>query len=140
MKRRTAPVAALVALVVPLSACSAPTAADTPSPPTTTSVTPTSVTPTVATAQQVVDEFRRSGLPVDGAADTTTEDCATVDCAHAVTTSTVVVRSFPTSGQAEMYGLGTGAFQVATVVLTFTSSATPQLQRQYEAATARVFR
>ena len=135
MRRRTAPVAALVVVGVWLNACGTPTAADTRSAPSTTSVTRT-----VATAQQVVDEFRRSGLPVDGAADTTDTDCTTVDCAHAVSTSTVVVRSFTTSGQAEIYGRGTGTFQIVSVVLTFTASVTPQQQRQYEAAAARVVR
>jgi hypothetical protein len=135
MRRRTAPVAALVVVGVSLSACATPPAADIRSAPTTTSATRT-----VATAEQVVDEFRRSGLPVDGATDTTKTDCASVGCAHAVSTGTVVVRSFPTPGQAEIYGLGTGAFQVVTVVLTFTASATAEQQRQYEAATARVVR
>ncbi len=135
MSRRTTPVAALVVVGVSLSACGAPTGADTRSAPTTTLVTRT-----VATAGQVVDEFRRSGLSVDGATDTTKTDCASVGCAHAVSTSTVLVRSFPTPGQAEIYGLGTGAFQVGTVVLTFTALATAEQQRQYEAATARVVR
>jgi len=104
-----------------------------------TSSTPTtSADPTVATAQQVIHEFRRSGLPVDGETDTTAKDCATVDCVQAVSTSTVLVRSFRTPGQAETYGKGTGAFQVVTMVLTFTGSATPQQQHQYEAAATRV--
>ncbi len=128
----TKPVAALFVAVALLSACGTRSAAGTRSTPT------TSVAPTVATAQQVIDEFRRSGLPVDGEADTTGKDCATVDCVQAVSTSTVLVRSFRTPGQAETYGQGTGAFQIVTVVLTFTGSATPQQQHRYEAAAARV--
>jgi len=98
----------------------------------------TSAAPTGATAQQVIHEFRQSGLPVDGETDTTAKDCATVDCVQALSTSTVLVRSFRTPGQAETYGQGTGAFQIVTVVLTFTGSATPQQQHRYDAAAARV--
>jgi len=128
----TKPVAALFVAVALLGACGGSNAESTRSTPT------TSAAPTVATAQQVIDEFRRSGLPVDGAADTTSRDCATVDCVQALSTSTVLVRSFRTPGQAETYGQGTGAFQIVTVVLTFTGSATPQQQHRYEAAAARV--
>ncbi len=131
MSRVLKPVAALFVATALLSACGTRSAAGTHSTPT------TSTAPTGATAQQVIDEFRRTGLPVDGEADTTSKDCATVDCVQAVTTSTVLVRSFRTSGQAETYGNGTGAFQILTVVLTFTRSATPQ-QHRYEAAAARV--
>jgi len=128
----TKPLAALFDAVALLSACGTRSTADTRSTPT------TSVARTVATAQQVIDEFRRSGLPVDGAADTTGKDCATVDCIQAVSTSTVLIRAFRTPGQAETYGRGNGAFQIVTVVLTLTSSATPQQQHRYEAAAARV--
>ncbi len=134
MSRVFTPVAALFVAMALLSACSS-------SNPTGTRSTPTpSVAPKVDTAQQVIDEFRRSGLPVEGEADTTSKDCSTVDCVQALSTSTVLVRSFRTPGQAETYGNGTGTFQILTVVLTFASSATPPQQHRYEAAAGRAIR
>jgi len=126
------PVAALFVAAALLSACGTRSAAGTSSTPT------TSAAPTGATAQRVIHEFRQSGLPVDGETDTTAKDCETVDCGQALSTSTVLVRSFRTPGQAETYGRGTGAFQIVTVVLTVTGSATPQQQHRYDAAAARV--
>lgn len=124
--------AALFVAAALLSACGSGRSAGTHPTPT------TSAASTGTTARQVIDDFRRTGLPVNGEADTTGKDCATVGCVQAFSTSTVLVRSFSTPGQAETYSKGTGAFQIVTVVLSFTASATPQQQHRYESEAARV--
>lgn len=133
---RPAPARAVVgALVIGLCAltgCSArPSAGGSNAAPSTTPG------PQAVTAESVVATFAKKGLDTTGASDTTKADCgADVGCTQAVTTNAVVVRSFPTSGRAELYANPLNIFQRFTLTLTFTSSVTAAQRQAYQAAAA----
>jgi len=93
------------------------------------------------TARQVVDDFTAAGLPVVDAHDTPGHDCAEAHCTQSITTTTVVIRSFATPGQAETYGMAIPSYQIKTIVLIYPPSDISAQQRaQYEAATKRAVR
>lgn len=116
-----------------LTGCSArPSAGESNAPPATT------VGPQEVTAESVVAAFARNGLDTSGASNTTKADCGTeVGCTQAFTTRDVVVRSFPTSGRAEIYANPLNLFQRFTLTLTFDPSVTPAQRKAYQAAAAR---
>lgn len=127
--------AAAVVLVggILLSGCSARSAAGE------STVLPTSqVGPGRATAQEVVDAFTAAGLDTSGARDTTAADCAEAGCSQAITTTDVVVRTFPTSGRAEIYSNSVGIFHVVATSLTFPDTVGADLQRRYETVTKNI--
>ncbi|MEO6879606.1 MAG: hypothetical protein ABI181_01490 [Mycobacteriaceae bacterium] len=128
-----ASVAALVIGLSALTACSArPSAGESSAPPSTTPG------PQAITAESVVAAFAKQGLDTSGASDTTRADCgADVGCTQAVTTKDVVVRSFPTSGRAEIYANPLNLFQRFTLTLTFTPSVSPSQRQAYQAVAAR---
>lgn len=116
-----------------LSGCSArPSAGE-------SSATPSTVAgPQEVTAESVVAAFAKSGLDTSGASNTTKADCAAeVGCTQAITTKDVVVRSFPTSGRAEIYANPLNLYQQFTLTLTFDPSVTPAQRKAYQAAAAR---
>lgn len=116
-----------------LAGCSArPSAGESNAPPATTAG------PQEVTADSVVAAFAKNGLDTSGASDTTRADCGSeVGCTQAVTTKDVVVRSFPTSGRAEIYANPLNIFQRFTLTLTFDPSVTPAQRKAYQAAAAR---
>ncbi len=86
----------------------------------------------------MVAAFTSSGLDTSGASDTTKADCgADVGCTQAVTTNAVVVRTFPTSGRAEIYANPLNIFQRFTLTLTFAPSVNPAQRQAYQAVAAR---
>lgn len=136
MSRPALPRAVVGALVIGLCAltgCSArPSAGES------NAVPSTAPGPQAVTAESVVAAFAKKGLDTSGASDTTKADCgADVGCTHAVTTSAVVVRSFPTSGRAELYANPLHIYQLFTLTLTFDPSVTPAQRQAYQAAAAR---
>lgn len=128
-----AAVGALAIGLCVLTACSArPSAGESSAPPS------TNPGPQAVTAESVVAAFAKEGLDTSGASDTTKADCgADVGCTQAVTTNDVVVRSFPTSGRAEIYANPLNLFQRFTLTLTFTPSVTPTQRQAYQAVAAR---
>ena len=125
--------AAVLAVGVLLAGCSARTAAgESGAAPTNT------VGPPRATAQQVVDAFTAAGLDTTQARDTTAADCPSSGCIQAITTTEVVVRTFPTSGRAQIYANSVGIFHVVATSLTFTDGTSKALQQKYETAAKKV--
>jgi hypothetical protein len=133
--------ATLLGSAVALSACTT-SASSTPAPTATgESSAPLPITAAAPTARQVVDDFTAAGLPVADAHDTTGHDCAEAHCTQAITTTTVVIRSFATPGQAETYGMAIPSYQIKTIVLIYPPSDISAQQRaQHEAATKRAVR
>lgn len=133
--------ATLLGSAVALSACTT-SASSTPAPTATgESSAPLPTTAAAPTARQIVDDFTAAGLPVADAHDTTGHDCAEAHCTQAITTTTVVIKSFATPGQAETYGMAIPSYQIKTIVLIYPPSDISAQQRaQYEAATKRAVR
>lgn len=129
--RRTG--AAVLAVGILLSGCSARSAAGEPTVPTSGSVGPGRVS-----AQQVVDAFTAAGLDTADARDTTAADCPGSGCSQAITVKDVVVRVFPTSGRAEIYSNSVGIFHVVATSLTFADGTSAALQQKYETAARTV--
>jgi hypothetical protein len=73
----------------------------------------------VMTAMGVVDGIIKAGLSAPDPRDATALDCVDAGCDQSVVTDTVSVKSFATTGQAELYAMPRGLRQAATIVVAF---------------------
>lgn len=73
----------------------------------------------VPTAHDVVDELVKSGFEAPNPQDTTTQECAVAGCDQSIVTDIFRVKSFPTTGRAELYAKDRGLHQVETIVVSF---------------------
>lgn len=80
------------------------------------------------TARGVVDELARLGFQVPNPQDTTAQECPAAGCDQSIVTDTLRVKSFPTTGRAEIYAKDRGLDQVETVVVSF-APPIPQAER-----------
>lgn len=84
-------------------------------------------------APQMVDDFRKAGLPAVNPRDTTAQDCPKLHCVQGVRTDTVSVFKFPTTGLAQQYiGSRSNVFQVEDLVLTFAPTLPGDVKQRYE--------
>jgi hypothetical protein len=84
-------------------------------------------------ASQLVDDFRKAGLPVLNPHDITAQECPKEHCVQGVSTDTVAVFKFPTTGLAQRYiGSRSNVFQVEDLVLTFAPKLPGDLKQRYE--------
>jgi hypothetical protein len=119
-RRRLAAIACLAAAVVSV-ACSAPRTAQTPD--------GGGSSKTEATA--VVNAVVKAGLPAPNPRDTTAQDCGEIGCDQSVVTDTVTVRSFGTTGRAEIYAKPLGLDQVLNLVVSFAPNVSAGDQARY---------
>jgi hypothetical protein len=82
-------------------------------------------------ATDVVNKIVRAGFSAPNARDTTAQDCGEIGCDQSVVTDTVTVRSFGTTGRAEIYAKPLGLDQVLNLVVTFAPSVSPTEQSRY---------
>ncbi|WP_397545617.1 hypothetical protein [Saccharopolyspora rosea] len=95
------------------------------------------------TAQQVVEQFERDGLPVPNPRDNTEQNCPQLGCAQLMTTDAVSVLSFADEAAAGGFAgkLGESAHQEGTIVLRYDAARTPEDQRvKFERSLAAMHR
>jgi hypothetical protein len=80
------------------------------------------------TAVGIVNEITKAGLAAPNPRDATAQDCPLVGCDQSIVTDTVSVKSFATTGQAELYAAPGGLYQVETIVVSF-APAIPEPER-----------
>lgn len=81
----------------------------------------------------MVDAFRKAGLPAQNPHDITAQECPKEHCLQGVSTETVSVFKFPTTGLAQRYiGSRSNVFQVEDLVLTFAPTLPGDLRQRYE--------
>ena len=83
------------------------------------------------TARGVVDALDKAGFLVPHPQDATSYDCATAGCDQSIVTDTVRVKSFPTTGRAEIYAADHGLDQVETIVVAFAPQITQAEHDRY---------
>lgn len=92
-------------------------------------------------ASKVIDDFRRAGLPALNPQEITSVKCPRVLCLQAISTDTVSVFKFPTTGIAQKYaGSIANVYQVEDLVVLFGTSVTADLKQDYEEVVARAVR
>lgn len=83
------------------------------------------------TAAVIVEGLTKAGLAAPNPRDTTAQDCAQIGCDQSIVTDTVSVKSSGTTGQAELYAVPQGLYQVATVVVSFAPTVAESEQARY---------
>jgi len=118
--RRLGAIACLAAAVVS-AACSAPRSAQTPD----------GVGASKTEATEVVNAIVKAGFSAPNSRDTTAQDCGEIGCDQSVVTDTVTVRSFGTTGRAEIYAKPLGLDQVLNLVVSFAPDVPAGEQSRY---------
>ena len=113
--------AALVAAVLTVVACSAPR----------TAPGPAGNSASKTEAMSVIKAIAKAGFAAPNPRDTTAQDCAEIGCDQSVVTDTVTVRSFGTTGRAEIYAKPLGLDQVLNLVVTFGPGVSASEQARY---------
>jgi hypothetical protein len=85
------------------------------------------------TAKGLIDALNQAGFAAPNPVNATTQDCPTAGCDQSVVTDTVSVKSFATTGKAEIYAKDLGLFQVTTLVVSFAPPMSPVDQDRYRA-------
>jgi hypothetical protein len=101
--------ACLVAAVLSVGACSGPRSAPAPA----------NGGASKSEATDVVNKIVKAGYSAPHPRDTTAQDCPDIGCDQSVVTDTVTVRSFGTTGRAEIYAKPLGLDQVLNLVVSF---------------------
>lgn len=117
--RRLGAIACLLAAVVSVAACSAPRS------------TPPGSGASKTEATAVVDAIVKAGFSAPNPRDTTEQDCGAIGCDQSVVTGTVTVRSFGTTGRAEIYAKPLGLDQVLNLVVSFAPTVSAAEQARY---------
>lgn len=83
------------------------------------------------TAQGIVDQLTKLGFEAPNPVDTTAQECPAVGCDQSIVTDTLRVKSFPSTGKAEIYARERGFDQVQTVVVSFAPPVSQPDQDRY---------
>jgi hypothetical protein len=114
----------LAAAILSMAACSSPR----PAP------APTGSGASRTAAMEVVNAIDKAGFSAPNPRDTTAQDCGEIGCDQSVVTDTVTVRSFGTTGRAEIYAKPLGLDQVLNLVVSFAPNVSAGDQSRYWAA------
>jgi hypothetical protein len=88
-------------------------------------------------AAQVIDDFRKAGLPAQNPQEITSVKCAKVPCLEAISTDTVSVFKFRATGLAQRYiESRSNVFQIEDLVLAFAPNVTDAVKQRYERVVA----
>ena len=71
------------------------------------------------TARGIVNALTKMGFEASNPIDTTAQECPAAGCDQSMVTDTVSVKSFATTGEAEIYAQERGLDQVETIVVSF---------------------
>lgn len=71
------------------------------------------------TAREIVEELGSLGFAVLNPLDTTAQECPRAGCDQSIVTDTLRVKSFPTTGKAQIYAADRRLDQVETIVVSF---------------------
>lgn len=71
------------------------------------------------TARGVVDALTKMGFKAPNPQDTTAQECPAAGCDQSIVTDTLRVKSFPSTGTAEIFAKDRGLYQVETIVVSF---------------------
>jgi hypothetical protein len=112
---------ACLAVAVVSVACSGPRSAQSPD----------GVGASKTEATEVVDAIVKAGFSAPRPRDTTAQDCGDIGCDQSVVTDTVTVRSFGTTGRAEIYAKPLGLDQVLNLVVSFAPNVSTGEQSRY---------
>jgi hypothetical protein len=85
------------------------------------------------TAKGLIDALNQAGIPAPNPVNATAQDCPTAGCNQSVVTDTISVKSFDTTGKAEIYAKDRDLFQVTSLVVSFAPPMTPAEQDRYRA-------
>jgi hypothetical protein len=85
------------------------------------------------TAKGLVDALNQAGYAAPNPVNATAQDCPAAGCDQSIVTDTVSVKSFTTTGKAEIYAKELGLFQVTTLVVSFAPPVAPAEQDRYRA-------
>lgn len=89
-------------------------------------------------ASQVIDDFKRAGLPAVNPQEITSVKCVKLQCLEAITTDTVTVFKFPATGLAQRYsGSMSNVYQIEDLVLAFAPTVPDDLRQGYERVVER---
>ncbi len=83
------------------------------------------------TALGLVDAIAGAGLAAPNPRDETTQDCGDIGCVQSIVTDTVSVKSFATTGRAELYAMPNGLYQQETIVVSFAPNVPEAEQTRY---------
>ncbi|MCV7225975.1 hypothetical protein [Mycolicibacterium komossense] len=83
------------------------------------------------TAKGLIDALNQAGFAAPNPVNATAQDCPSAGCDQSVVTDTVSIKSFPTTGKAEIYAKDRGLFQVTTLVVSFAPPMAPADQDRY---------
>ena len=111
-RRRLRASACLAVAVLSVAACSGPRSAPAPA----------NGGASKTEATDVVTKITKAGYSAPNPRDTTAQDCGDIGCDQSVVTDTVTVRSFGTTGKAEIYAKPLGLDQVLNLVVSFAPS------------------
>lgn len=89
-------------------------------------------------AKGLVDALNREGLPAPNPTDTTARECPAAGCLQSIVTDNLRVKSFASTGQAQIYAAERNLYQVTTVVVDFAPPMTESQQTRYEEAIQRL--
>ena len=92
------------------------------------------------TARGIVDELTRMGFAVPNPLDTTAQECPAAGCDQSIVTDTLRVKSFPSTGKAEIYARDRGLDQVETIVVSFAPPVSQAEQDRYWAQIQKLVR
>jgi hypothetical protein len=85
------------------------------------------------TAKGLLDALGRDGFPAHNPVDTTAQECPAAGCLQSIVTDRLRVKSFPTTGQAQIYAADRNLYQVTTLVVDFAPPVTPAQRLRYQA-------
>lgn len=111
----------LIVAVLSISACSSPR----------TAPAPAGNGASKTEAMAVVKAVTKAGLSAPNPRDTTEQDCVEIGCDQSVVTDTVTVRSFGTTGRAEIYAKPLGLQQVLNLVVSYAAGVSSAEQSRY---------
>ncbi|CAN5466632.1 hypothetical protein BH09ACT8_BH09ACT8_03400 [soil metagenome] len=89
-------------------------------------------------ARRIVDQLTKQGFEAPNPVDTTAQECPAAGCDQSIVTDTLRVKSFPSTGRAEIYARERGLDQVATIVVSFAPPVSPSDQERYWAEVQRL--
>jgi hypothetical protein len=90
------------------------------------------------TVHDILVSIGKAGLAVPNPRDVTQRDCPEIGCTNKLETDTVSIIKFPSPGSAQSYAASTRSrFQIADVVVTFSSAVPTSEQSAYEEAVQR---
>jgi hypothetical protein len=86
----------------------------------------------------IVDELDKAGFATPNPRDATAQDCADIGCEQSIVTDTVSIKTFATTGRAELYAMPLGLFQVGTIVVSFAPTVSESEQSRYRTEIAKL--